>query len=282
MSGPAELEEMKRKIYILENRLGKKCFPDYETIMLFYDKVMEFYLLNLDNLPVAKTFISHNYSEIYSSINKLNYPLVNKLSYGAGSREVSMVKNEKQARKIVHNSFSLKGRRSNVSYYRQKNYVYLQEFVDGEGLDTRITVIGNMIFGYYRKPKKGDFRASGSGIVIKRDLPIEAIKIALETYYKIGKAMLAVDMVKDKNGQYKIIEISPYIWVITPIQMMVNGIIGGYKLHPDGTLEFVKCSCWPQELALKTFFEQTYLSNPDKWKQQFIKPAIETGNLRKI
>jgi len=99
-----------------------------------------------------------------------------------------------------------------------------------------------------------DFRASGSGIVIKEDLPIEVIKIALETYRKIGKAMLGVDMLKDENG-----------YVRTPVQLKVNGVPGAYSLQDDRTLLFEEKSFWPQELALKVFFEQNYLSSVEEW-----------------
>ena len=120
-----------------------------------------------------------------------------------------------------------------------------------------------------------DFRASGSGIVIKEDLPIEAIKIALETYSKIGKAMLGVDMLKDDNGKYWIIEISPFIYVRTPEQLKVNGVPGAYSLQDDRTLLFEEKSFWPQQLALKVFFEQNYLSSVEEWKAEFLEPGIQ-------
>lgn len=280
-SGPAELDEMKRKIYILEKKLGKKCFPDYETLLLCDDKVMSTYFLKMNGLPVADTFISNDYYEIERMKTKLTYPLVSKRFHGASSREVDLIKNPGQLSRFSRRVFSFYGKKCSNAYYRQKNYVYFQRFIEGEVMDVRVNIAGNVITGYFRKPKRNDFRASGSGIVIKEDLPIEAIRVALKTYSAIGKAMLGVDMMKDENGKYWIIEISPFIGVITPIQMKVDDVPGCYFLLEDGTLEFKKENYWPQELALRVFFEQTYLSSVEEWKKKHIDPALRRGSLTK-
>ena len=280
-SGPAELDEIKRKIYILEKKLGKKCFPDYETLLLCDDKVMSTYFLKMNGLPVAHTFISNDYYEVEEMKTKLTYPLVLKRFHGASSREVDLIKNPGQLSRFSRKVFSFYGKKCTNAYFRQKNYVYFQRFIEGEGMDLRVNIVGNVITGYFRKPKRNDFRASGSGIVIKEDLPIEAIRVALKTYSAIGKAMLGVDMMKDENGKYWIIEISPFIGVITPIQMKVDDVPGCYFLLEDGTLEFKKENYWPQELALRVFFEQTYLSSVEEWKKKHIDPALRRGSLTK-
>jgi len=280
-SGPAELDEMKRKIYVLEQKLGKKCFPDYETLLLCDDKVMSTYFLKMNGLPVADTFISNDYYEVERMKSKLTYPLVSKRFHGASSREVDLIKNPGQLSRFSRRVFSFYGKKCSNAYYRQKNYVYFQRFIEGEGMDVRVNIAGNVITGYFRQPKRKDFRASGSGIVIKEDLPIEAIEVALKTYSAIGKAMLGVDMMKDENGKYWIIEISPFIGVITPIQLKVNNVAGSYFLSEDGVLDFRAENYWPQELALRVFFEQTYLSSVEEWKKKHINTALCRGNLTK-
>ena len=280
-SGPAELDEIKRKIYVLEKKLGKKCFPDYETVLLCDDKVMSTYFLKMNGLPVADTFISNDYYEVERKKTKLTYPLVSKRFHGASSREVDLIKNPGQLSRFSRRVFSFYGMKASNAYFRQKNYVYLQRLVDGDGLDVRVNVAGNVVTGYFRKPKRNDFRASGSGIVIKEDLPLQAIEIALKTYGLIGKAMLGVDMMRDREGKYWIIEISPFIGVITPIQLKVNNVAGSYFLTEDGILHFRAENYWPQELALRVFFEQTYLSSVKEWKAKHIDIALSRGNLTK-
>jgi len=280
-SGPAELDEIKRKIYILEKKLGKKCFPDYETLLLCDDKVMSTYFLKMNGLPVADTFISNDYYEVEEMKTKLTYPLVSKRFHGASSREVDLIKNPGQLSRFSRKVFSFYGKKCTNAYFRQKNYVYFQRFIEGEGMDLRVNIVGNVITGYFRKPKHNDFRASGSGIVIKEDLPVEAIEIALKTYSAIGKAMLGVDMMRDRNGKYWIIEISPFIGVITPIQLKVNNVAGSYFLSEDGVLDFRAQNYWPQELALRVFFEQTYLSSVEEWKNKYIDTPLRSGSLMK-
>jgi len=280
-SGPAELDEIKRKIYILEKKLGKKCFPDYETLLLCDDKVMSTYFLKMNGLPVADTFISNDYHEIEQMKTKFLFPLVSKRFHGASSREVDLIKNPAQLSRFSRRAFSFYGKKCSNAYFRQKNYVYLQRLVNGDGLDVRVNVAGNVVTGYFRKPKRNDFRASGSGIVIKEDLPLEAVEIALKTYGLIGKAMLGVDMMRDREGKFWIIEISPFIGVITPIQMKVDNVPGCYFLLEDGTLEFKKDNYWPQELAMKNFLERNYLLPEAEWKSNFVLSVVSEKKLKR-
>ncbi len=280
-SGPAELDEIKRKIYILEKKLGKKCFPDYETLLLCDDKVMSTYFLKMNGLPVADTFISNDYHEIEQMKTKFLFPLVSKRFHGASSREVDLIKNPAQLSRFSRRAFSFYGKKCSNAYFRQKNYVYLQRLVNGDGLDVRVNVAGNVVTGYFRKPRRNDFRASGSGIVIKEDLPLEAVEIALKTYGLIGKAMLGVDMMRDREGKFWIIEISPFIGVITPIQMKVDNVPGCYFLLEDGTLEFKKDNYWPQELAMKNFLERNYLLPEAEWKSNFVLSVVSEKKLKR-
>ncbi len=280
-SGPAELDEIKRKIYILEKKLGKKCFPDYETLLLCDDKVMSTYFLKMNGLPVADTFISNDYHEIEQMKTKFLFPLVSKRFHGASSREVDLIKNPGQLSRFSRRAFSFYGKKCSNAYFRQKNYVYLQRLVNGDGLDVRVNVAGNVVTGYFRKPKRNDFRASGSGIVIKEDLPLEAVEIALKTYGLIGKAMLGVDMMRDREGKFWIIEISPFIGVITPIQMKVDNVPGCYFLLEDGTLQFREENYWPQELAMKNFLERNYLLPEAEWKSNFVLSVVSEKKLKR-
>jgi len=280
-SGPAELDEIKRKIYILEKKLGKKCFPDYETLLLCDDKVFITYLLKMNELPVADTFISNDFYEIEAMKDRLTYPLVSKRFHGASSREVNLIRNSSELSAYSRKVFSFYGKKASNAYFRQKNYVYLQRLVDGDGLDVRVNVAGNVVTGYFRKPRRNDFRASGSGIVIKEDLPLEAVEIALKTYGLIGKAMLGVDMMRDREGKFWIIELSPFIGVITPIQMKVDNIPGSYFLLEDGTLQFREENYWPQELAMKNFLERNYLLPEAEWKSNFVRSVLSERELKK-
>ena len=89
-------------------------------------------------------------------------------------------------------------------------------------------------------------------------------------------------MLKDDNGKYWIIEISPFIYVRTPEQLKVNGVPGAYSLQDDRTLLFEEKSFWPQQLALKVFFEQNFLSSVEEWKAKFLEPGMSNSFLQKL
>jgi len=239
------------------------------------------YLLKIKGLPLADTFISNDFDEIEAMKENLTYPLVSKRFHGASSREVTLIRNPRELSAYSRRIFSFYGIKASNAYFRQKNYLYLQEFVDGDGLDIRVNVAEDVITGYFRKPRRNDFRASGSGVIIKEDLPLEAVEIALKTYDLIGKPMLGVDMMRDREGKYWIIEISPFIGVITPIQMKVDDIPGSYFLLEDGTLQFTKETYWPQELAMKNFFERNYLLPEAEWKSNLVRSVVSEKKLKK-
>ena len=165
-----------------------------------------------------------------------------------------MVSSEKHARRIVEQAFSNVGRKTHMVYFRQKNYVYFQEFVPNDGFDIRAIVVGNMAFGYYRKILKGDFKASGMDQVEMRELPVEPIKIAWKINKILKSPMLVVDMVKGMDGNYHIIEYSPICLMETQIQLRSNGVPGVYILDSEGNPEFKPGKFWVHELALKNFY----------------------------
>lgn len=279
--GPAALEEIRRKIYILESKMSKICYPSFYEALMYDNKVFEVEMMQLENLPVAKTLIFQDYREVEEKIPTLDFPVVVKLSCGASGNEVKLLKTPEDLRRYARSIFSIYGRKTGWAYHRQKNYVYVQEYVAGAEYDLRIMVIGRFILGYFRCIREGDFRASGSHLDKTDDIPIDAIKIALETYYKIGEAHLAVDMVRSPSGALKIVEISPFIWARTPVRMAIDLNPGLYFLHSDGKLEFRPGAYWVNELALKAFFEQRIFSTIDDWKAENLAPLISHGVLFK-
>ena len=60
-SMPPDLEECRRKIFVLERELNKICYPSFATAMLYEDKTLQYELLKFHGLPVVDTFISHSY-----------------------------------------------------------------------------------------------------------------------------------------------------------------------------------------------------------------------------
>lgn len=261
------LQEIREKYYVLETFLDKACYPSHKHVLIYEDKKMESFISKIKGFPFARTYISYNKEDALQLVGKIKFPVISKIIPGSGSVGVEFVRNQSQARRIVGQAFSRNGRKIQVVYFRQKDYVYFQDYIPNDGYDIRVIVVGAWIFGYYRKVLQGDFRASGMGQVEKRELPEEAIRIAFEINKVIKSPQLVVDMVHDLDDKYNIIEYSPICQMETPEQLHVKHVPGVYIIEDNGSIHFEKGRFWVHELALREFFLNDYLlkrSNTDK------------------
>ncbi|GBG57996.1 hypothetical protein SPFL3102_01716 [Sporomusaceae bacterium FL31] len=200
------------KILQAINRLGIPTFPNVDTCWHYDEKVSQHYLFKAVDAPHIPSWVFWNYDEALIFIENCTYPIVFKLSVGAGSANVLKLDSYKEAKIIIDkiflegffpytlnefaHKFQLKVRdvfsRNFLSrivqavkyiifddypsipgyFLIQKNYAYFQEFLPYNQYDIRVTVIGNRAFGFIRYNRPNDFRASGSGLI---DYDIEKI-----------------------------------------------------------------------------------------------------------
>lgn len=255
-SDPSMQEIAEGKIYILE-QMGKKCLPSYNEIWSFENKIRANYLYTLNNLPSIPTFISHSKSEILTYLEQVKFPIISKISTGSASYGVDKIDSLSQAKKLVDQIFSYKGKETYFKYSNQKDYVYFQDFIEDATYDLRIMCIGNDLFGYYRYPNKGDFRASGAGNYEKKEIPVEALELAFKVYKIFDSTFLATDFVySEKLKKFLIIESSIFIGVDSCEQLSIDGVAGKYVRHAANQYEFVAGKFWVQELTLKNIIEK--------------------------
>jgi len=253
------LQEMRRKYYILENYLGRMCFPSLNHILIYEDKTLEAFISQVTGIPFAPTHIFYSEIEALQATKTMCFPIVSKIDPGSGSIGVEWVQDRRQADRIIEQAFSRKGRATHTLYFRQKNYVYFQEYIPNDGYDIRVILVGNWAFGYYRKVPKGDFRASGMNMVEKRALPEEAIRIAWKANQFLKSSLLVMDMVHGLDGRYYVIEFSPICQMELPEQLHVDGVPGAYIIEEDGTIRFQAGKYWVHELSLREFLLSEYL-----------------------
>lgn len=256
-----QLEEIRVKYHFLETILGKKCYPSAAQAMLYENKCLEAYLAEAWGLPFARTFISQSREDAVEMLGGVRFPLVSKINHSSGSMGVELVRTPRRALRIIRQAFSQNGRSIHVPWFRQKNYVYFQEFVPNDGFDIRVVVIGPRAFGYYRRVPEGDFRASGMNIVEKRGLPEEALRIAWDANRRLHSPQLVVDMVHGQDGRFAIVEFSHFFQVETPEQLKVDGVPGAYVLGEDDRIRFEPGRYWVHELALRNFLTGAFLSS---------------------
>ncbi len=120
-------------------------------------------------------------------------------------------------------------------------------------------IIGEKLFGYYRYPKKGDFRASGAGIYEKKELPENAMRLAISIKQKMNSRLLGIDLLySQKEQQYYVIETSLFNRIDTAEQLVVNGIPGYYDISNNDDIVFKVGRYWIQELVMQQIVEQWY------------------------
>jgi hypothetical protein len=251
------LDELRKKYYVLERHMHRKCYPRYEDVLLYEDKILEFYLSDTYGLPLVPTYVYHCREEALAAAEIFAYPIVSKVVPGSGSVGVQLVKNRSQCRAIIRRVFSPRGRGTHNPYAAQKDYLYFQDYVPNDGYDVRVIVVGNRMSGYYRRVPSGDFRASGMNLVQERELPEQALRIARRVYEILKSPMVVVDMLKSLEGEYRIIEISPLCRIDTCGELKVQGIPGYYVVRGD-SYSFQPGRLWVPELALKEFFAREY------------------------
>jgi len=234
-------------IFSLE-KMGKKVFPNFDSCWHFDDKVGQKYLLEAVGADLVPTTVLYGRTEALAWIGKAEFPKVFKLRAGAGSANVKLVRDSREARKLVKQAFGrgfppvdwrsglrqrfwiLKRDRNAKALVHlakgvarialprkdlallpvQKGYIYFQDFIPGNSYDDRVVVIGERAIAIRRNNREGDFRASGSGLIeYGRELfDPKVISLAFEVAKKIGTQSLAFDFLYDAGGHPKITEIS--------------------------------------------------------------------------
>jgi glutathione synthase/RimK-type ligase-like ATP-grasp enzyme len=225
---------------------GKRVFPDFNSFWHFDDKIAQKYLLESLGLPLVTSYVFYDKSSSLDWAVKTKYPVVFKQRRGAGSNNVKLIKNNKEAKKIISKAFgkgfpvfdkwgylterirrtkagldpwsgALKGfarlfikPEYSKKFSNEKGYVYFQDYIPGNNTDTRIIVIGNKAFAIKRINRENDFRASGSGIIRyeKEEFDERCVTIAFDASRKLKASCMTYDFVFDQTNEPKILEIS--------------------------------------------------------------------------
>lgn len=243
-TNPKDVLFAKQLLFSLEQS-GKIVFPDFNTGWHFDDKLGQKYLFEALNLPLIPSYVFYDKKTAKEWANTTTYPKVWKLRGGAGASNVKLVKNKNEAFFLINKAFnkgfsqynaigslkerwrqfiSKKGSVKNLAkgvirllyppYYakvmgREIGYIYFQDFIPNNKTDFRIKIVNNRCWGFQRKVRANDFRASGSGDLIfdNTQVPESMIKMAYKVYNKLQLQSVAFDFVL-LNEQPLIVEIS--------------------------------------------------------------------------
>ena len=226
---------------------GKKIFPDFNTNWHFDDKVGQKYLIEaLGIKEFIDTWVFYTKTEALNWAAQTSYPKVFKLRGGAGSQNVRLVRNERDARSLIRQAFgrgfstydALESLKERYRKYRlgkasvrevvkgvvrlvvpppyarvkarERGYIYFQEFIPNNSFDIRIIVIDGKAFALKRFVRTNDFRASGSGNFShrKEEFDERCVKVAFDATNRMRAQCVAYDFVFDDKNNPKLIEVN--------------------------------------------------------------------------
>ena len=245
-----ELDEARRKIFFLQEFLGKRTYPTLRAVNLYEDKILQSWVLRYIGADMPTTIASFSEADALAAVADLGPDVVWKIAAGSSSIGVERL-STRQARAAVRRAFSARGRHTYWPFANQKGYMYAQALEADLSIDMRILVIGPLLFGYYRDAPPGEFRASGMGRVRKEALPAEALEEAWQLARRLDVGAVAIDFIVDAEcRKRKVIEFSSFIQVLSPMQLIVDGLPGAYVRSAPQRFAFSPGCYWPQELAL--------------------------------
>lgn len=243
-ANPKDIVIAKQILFALEHA-GFKVFPDFKTGWHFDEKAGQKYLLEAVDAPLVPSYLFFDKDEAISWAKSATYPKVWKLSGGAGSANVKLVRSFREARNLINRAFGkgykqydkLQNLKDRWGQYRKgrkallnvakgvlrlgyepefsrvkgtiRGYIYFQDFIPGNDHDIRIIIIGDKAFAIKRLIRENDFRASGSGRILyeKHHFNDNLVKLSFQINERIQSQSLALDYIYD-NGKPYLVEIS--------------------------------------------------------------------------
>lgn len=267
----------RRLLPVIENCLKIPVYPDQKTCWHYDDKIAQAYLFEALGVPCPKTWLWFNFEAAVEWAASASYPMVLKLSGGAGSVNVKLVINYEEALVWIGRLFSqrvtsleetqfqphtvsqrlkraaktlLTGEKPiycDNGFEPQSGYAYFQEFLPNNDFDTRVTVIGNRAFAFRRFNRADDFRASGSGKINydHREIDTKFISLAFDVSNKLQAQSCAIDGLY-RDGEPVVGEVS-----YTYASWAVHECPG----HWDNDLNWHEGRMWPEEAQIEDYIK---------------------------
>lgn len=249
--GQYSLAEMleARSILYSAKKIGLKVFPDFNDAWHFDDKVAEMYILQSIGAPIPDSKVYYHMDSIKTDLKAglIEFPIVGKLRTGSGSHNVKLLKSEhalkhyaskmlsrgyNPAPSIIYKTTSnIRSSHTKQQFFnklkrapeffrslsaarhlpREKDYVYLQQFIPNEGYDLKVVVVGDKCAFLVRPVRSHDFRASGGGEVFfdQKYFNKQVIESAFRVSDALGIQCMGYDYVVNKEtGEGVIVEMS--------------------------------------------------------------------------
>jgi RimK family alpha-L-glutamate ligase len=186
-------------------RLGVFILNSSQSMETSKDKLATLQLLASNNIPIPKTMLAKFPINISAIEKEFSYPLILKTITGSQGKGVFLLENRNKLNDIAALMEISKDPKINL---------ILQEFISAsKGKDIRVIVIGGRVIGAMLRTSKGEnFKAnySAGGKVKALDLNPAIEWLAIESSRLIGLDIAGVDILFDRENNYRICEINSY------------------------------------------------------------------------
>jgi glutathione synthase/RimK-type ligase-like ATP-grasp enzyme len=282
---PRDRQSAPKILAAIERGLGIPVFPNLASRWHYDEKIAQHYLFESVAAPEVETWVFWDRDAAANFVETCHYPIVFKLSLGAGASNVVKLDSTEMAQDFVRRMFQRGLQPSTLNEYApnklprsarelrawlrrgiegvryiftgelppilgnhhvQKHYLYLQEFLPDNPYDIRVTVIGNRGFGFRRRNRPDDFRASGSGSIDwdPDPIPENALRIAHDLSRDCGFQSMAYDFLVDPQGGLRLSEIS---------YCFLNQAVFECPGYWDRELQWHAGKVWPERAQAEDF-----------------------------
>ncbi len=222
-------EMFDERLRIMDTEMGLTLYPSFDEVWIYESKRRVHMWLQAAGIPHPKTWCFYNLREALNFLEEASLPIVFKTNAGATTSGVVILRDRRNARKLVKKAFrkGIAPKRRNPMD-RQWGFVLFQEYLP-EAKEWRMVRIGDSYFGY-RKEKVGDFH-SGSHAWSWLDPPRPLLDLLHEVTEKGGFTSMDVDIFETRDGRLLVNELQTVFGASTPAdQLRVNGKPGRYRL----------------------------------------------------
>lgn len=217
------------KIGAIRSRMPTRIFPSENELRIYESKRELAYFLKLNDIPHPKTWVFFREEEAIDFIVTADFPLVFKSSRGAASSGVEILKNRRQAAKLIQQIFRHVYFGERVADLRDFDYGYalFQEFLP-QVREFRIIKIGTSWFGHEKAGSDGSLFMSGSGLNKWTPPTPELLdfchQIAVEHHFEF----MCFDVFQSRDGRFLINELQTWFGSYNDSQMYIDGVPGRY------------------------------------------------------
>jgi len=257
------------RVYVMHHMLNLPIYPTYEEIIIYENKKMLSYWLQVNDVKHARTRVYYDKKEAIEFIDSVSYPFLAKTAIGASGSGVKIVKSRQEAINYLNRAFSstgisrswmpnvrkgkileriknrldnfpelikyLKQRHREATIDPQKHFVIFQDYLEVIE-EWRCVRIGDSFFAH-KKQRRGD-RFSGGGGIDWDPPTMEILDFMKEVTDKRGFLSQAIDIFVTNDNQHYLNELQCFFGFIHPQhQMIINGV-GGRYLQINGKWVF--------------------------------------------